>query len=265
MLNKNNRKYVIILILGLTMLLYMILKPIANKNTIYPELQSKITDGVLSANVYIMRQFQEENSIGYSSGFSGVIFKRDNDKYYILTAYHAFYPERNDSLIVLEYKDQTIAEYMNSGNQFMGITDYYSQFPLAKVEYYDEKYDLAILSFVSDTKLNAISVSDSNPKYNDKIFSISNPMGEERNKITYGKILSKSPVPFGKGNEGLEHNILRHSAYINIGSSGSALLNENLEIVGINLGGSENIFRNFLYGMAIPSEDINEFLEEWKN
>ncbi len=43
---------------------------------------------------------------------------------------------------------------------------------------------------------------------------------------------------------------------------GSALLNQNLEIVGIELEGKANIFRKFISGMMMPSDRILEFLRE---
>ena len=233
------------------------------KNRTYTEIEKKITNDVLLSNVYILQASSQEAMINYSSGFGGVIFEEADNKYYILTASHAFSNNENVELIVLKYNDQTLSEYLNSQNKYIGISEYYSKFPIATVEYYDESYDLAILSFESETELNYLSLSKTNPKKNQKIFTISSPIEEKRNNITYGRILSKSPIPFGRGNKELKHNIIKHSAYINMGSSGSALLDENLNIVGINLGGGENIFKVFQFGMAIPSEEIINFIEDW--
>ncbi len=63
----------------------------------------------------------------------------------------------------------------------------------------------------------------------------------------------------------MQYPIIKHTAMISAGSSGSALINEDLEIVGINLGGGENIFRRFINGMAMPSNRIHAFLDEWGN
>lgn len=63
----------------------------------------------------------------------------------------------------------------------------------------------------------------------------------------------------------MQYPIIEHTSVLSEGSSGSALLNENLEIVGINLGGSENIFRQYISGMAMPSNLILDFLEEWEH
>ena len=93
---------------------------------------------------------------------------------------------------------------------------------------------------------------------------MSNQNGE-RNMVTAGKISSRKPSPFGDEEGKLQYPIIKHTALISGGSSGSALLNENLEIVGINLGGKENIFHSFIAGMAMPSDRIRTFMDEWKN
>ena len=74
-----------------------------------------------------------------------------------------------------------------------------------------------------------------------------------RNISTEGKIISRELSPFGDEEGKLQYPIIKHTAFVSAGSSGSALLNENFEIVGINLGGNENIFQSFISGMAMPS------------
>lgn len=44
-------------------------------------------------------------------------------------------------------------------------------------------------------------------------------------------------MPFGDEAGKKQHAVIRHTCVLSEGSSGSALLNEDLEIVGINLGG----------------------------
>ena len=93
---------------------------------------------------------------------------------------------------------------------------------------------------------------------------MSNPYGK-RNIVTTGKISSRKPSLFGDEAGKMQYPIITHTSVLSEGSSGSALLNENLEIVGINLGGRENIFRQHVYGMAMPSNFILDFLEEWEH
>lgn len=138
------------------------------------------------------------------------------------------------------------------------------QFPRAVIEYANEKYDLAIIRFDSDKDYTVLSISKETPEYGDIVASMSNPY-RERNIVTAGKVSTLKPRPFGDKAGEMQYPIIRHTAMISEGSSGSALLNENLEIAGINLGGGENIFRKFVHGMAMPSDLIHDFLEEWED
>lgn len=235
------------------------------KNRVYTEISERISDEILSANIEIINKTSEGNHTSYSVGFSGVIFKRVGNKYYALTAYHAIDSLKNTKLITLAYNEPTFNKYISTGGKYTGLTEYYNQFPIASVEYYDEKYDLAVLSFESDANLKVLDISDVTAKYGDKVVAIGNPYNEERNIITYGKITSKKLIGFNDETGKTQYKNLKHSAYIDKGSSGSVLMNKDFEIVGINLGGGRNVFGNFGYGMAMPSDKINDFLDQWGN
>ncbi len=235
------------------------------KTQVYTDMAEKITEDVLSANVYVIKQETEGESISYSVGFGGVIFRKDGNKYYMLTAYHAIDSAEFSNFIVLLYNDMTYNEYALTQDRHIGLNEYYERFPFAVVEYYDEKYDLAILSFESETELNGLIVSNDVPQYGSKVAVISSPSGEEKNMITYGKIVSRTPIEFGDESGKTQYKVIKHSAYENKGSSGSVLLNKNCEVVGINLGGGKDILGNFKYGLAMPSDRINDFILEWNN
>ncbi|KPU43514.1 serine endoprotease DegS [Oxobacter pfennigii] len=225
----------------------------------------------LSANIKIV-QLEYSNgenisSISVSAGTSGVIIRKEGDKYYALTAKHVI--EESDDMdktqiVVMGYDDLDYADSLKKGGEFQGIADYYKQFSQAAVEYSNDKYDLAVISFSADEVYNVLPVADEIPRYGDVIASMSNPY-DKRNIITAGKISSRKPVPFGDEAGKLQYPIIKHTAALSQGSSGSALLNENLEIAGINLGGSENILRQYISGMAMPNDLILNFLEEWEH
>ncbi len=60
----------------------------------------------------------------------------------------------------------------------------------------------------------------------------------------------------------MQYPVIKYTALI---SEGSALLNKDLEIVGINIGGNVNLFRRYIIsGMAMPMDRIEDFLDEWK-
>lgn len=235
------------------------------------EFIDKVGEYALPANIKIVQlkygNAENSSSASVSAGASGVIINKEGNKYYALTAGHVI-TELDDvnktQIIVMGYDDLDFADSLRKGGKFLGVANYYQQFPEAAVEYSNDRYDLAIISFTTDKAYTVLPVADAAPKYGDIVASMSNPYGK-RNIVTAGKIISKNPIPFGDGAGKMQYPIIKQTSVISEGSSGSALLNENLEIVGINLGGSKNIFRQYIYGMAMPSNHILDFLEDWKH
>jgi len=221
-----------------------------------------VNSKAISANILLINATEESASSSYSAGQSGVIFKRENEKYYVLTALHGIpiEPESNNvKFLVLGY-DQP--EYKDAGLH-IGHKAYYSQFPEAVLEYYDEVYDLAVISFLSENEYTVLSIASEQPKHGESVAAIGNPHTGNRNTVTTGKITSKKPVPFGDEAGKNQHSIIQHSAKSSIGFSGGALLNTDMAIVGINLGAGENIFHQFKVGKAMPCDKILDFLAAW--
>ena len=54
------------------------------------ELLKKIDEKILSANIIIIPKYVNENQTGYGSPASGVIYQKEGNTYYILTANHTF-------------------------------------------------------------------------------------------------------------------------------------------------------------------------------
>lgn len=224
----------------------------------------------LPANIKIVRiKYCNEDSgisVSVSAGASGVVFLREGDRYFALTARHVIADSENASnirIMAMRYDDLDYADSLERDEKYPGIVGYYEHFSEAAVEYSDDQYDLAIISFSSDEIIAALPVSEEAPRYGDKVAAMSNPHGK-RNIIAVGRISSRKPVPFGDEAGKKQHAVIRHTCSLSEGSSGSALLNEHLEIVGINLGGGGNLFRQHLYGMAMPSDRILDFLKGWK-
>lgn len=178
-------------------------------------------------------------------------------KYLILTSYHTV-ESFEGNLYVLLWNVPRYNDLENKDKK--GIELYYESKPKTTIEYTNIKYDLAILSFSYDDELPILEIEDSNPEYGSEIAVISNPENRERNNLSFGKVTSKKPVPFGDEKDKEQVNVIEHNAYIGPGSSGSVLLNKDLKIVGINLGGSTNIFGSFKKGKAMPTNRIKEFI-----
>ncbi|NLA26378.1 MAG: trypsin-like peptidase domain-containing protein [Firmicutes bacterium] len=206
-------------------------------------------------------------STAVSAGASGVVFHREGNRYYALTARHvvAGIDGANQTrFIAMGYDDLDYTDTLGGREEYRGIAGYYQRFPEAAVEYSSDQYDLAVISFLYDKDLTALPVSDKMPARGDRVAAMGNPHGK-RNMITAGKISSREAEPFGDEAGKMQYGVIRHTCVLSEGSSGSALLGENLEIVGINLGGGGNLFRRHLYGMAMPANRILDFLEEWSS
>lgn len=236
------------------------------KTRYYSEFESKATDQVLESNIVIVKNEKRTSgnveSSSYGVGSSGVVFASKGDVYYALTAYHVVADMDNTDYIIMSDGAPTYAEYRENSDTHISLGMYYEQFERATIEFVDEEYDLAVVSFESDKSLNVLELSETNPEYNEKIMVISNPEGERFVK-SYGRIKSKDYFVFDSGDELPPTKVYKHSAYENHGSSGSVVLNEDMKIVGINIGGATDSLGRFKYGVMVTCEQVKEFLEKW--
>lgn len=232
------------------------------------EFIENVESNALSANIKIVQLKYETDintsSIAVSAGASGVLIRKEGNRYFALTANHVI-TELDDvyktKIVAIGYDDLDYKDYLNMEKEYVGITDYYLQFPEITVEYRNEKSDLALISFTSDEVYTVLSLAENDAEYGDIVVSMSNPYGK-RNIVTAGKIGNKGFWNYGDEAGEFKYSIIKHSAVTSEGSSGSALLNKELEIVGITIGGNENLFHQFISGMAIPNDQILAFLRE---
>ena len=268
--NKNNKKKIIVVTLIFVFVcvcafIYPSVYEYQCKTRYSGDFDKKITNDILESNIAIVKQDKKitENitSISWDVGASGVIFRADGDTYYALTAYHVVKDFQNTEYIIIPYGAPTYSEYKKSSESYVSGEMYYEQFEKATIVFIDEEYDLAVISFESKEPLNVLSVSEDNPNTNEKIVVISNPEGE-RFVYSFGVITSKDYYLFESNDELLPVNTFTHNAYIASGSSGSAVLNEEMRIVGINIGGGTDFMNRFKYGAMIPCELIHEFLQK---
>lgn len=81
-------------------------------------------------------------------------------------------------------------------------------------------------------------------------------------KVSYGKVTS-GIRKFGE-THGFPSNAIKHTAYMQVGSSGGAAVNERLQLVGITPGGYYSVDgKTFKSGVLIPASEIKICLEEW--
>lgn len=257
---------VVLLVVEISVLVYPIAYESACRNRTYPDLESKIDGSVMSANIAIVavseKQSDNMTSTSYAPGSSGVIFLREGGRYYALTANHVIAKAENINFIIIPYGAPSYKEYRNA-NENVGLSSYYNQFPKARIEYADEKHDLAVISFEDDSELSILSVSESPPEQGDRIALIGNPDGE-RFVQKFGKITSRGVVSFAAADSFPENQVLQHNAFVDHGSSGCVVLNEDMQIAGIEIGGGKDFLGRFRYGAMIPCDQIQEFIKEWQ-
>ena len=233
------------------------------KTRVYEDLESRMDSSVLSANICIVRR--EEKDLGnvteyrFSAGASGVIFDKKQGKYYAMTANHVV-EESGDPSVKVSFVIQPYGTYSQDN---LSSVEYYSRFPDAKVEYSDERSDLAVVSFYTKDNLAALSFAETGALNGDRIAVVSNPDGK-RFVHSFGKILSDEQLVFSAGDGKSNNMAIQHSAFTAPGSSGSAALNENMEIVGINIGGATDFMGRYRYSAMIPLRQIKLFLDNWR-
>ena len=236
------------------------------KSRLYEDLESELSS-IESSNIRVIAvSGSEEEGFGYSAGASGVVFEKDNDTYYAMTAYHVVNESRANNFIVGTALTPTYDEYKKQ----KGITghipqkEYYDLMPSAKIEYKNEESDLAIISFSCSEELALAEVAEDNPNKGDRIVTVGQPVDIEGYFIhSYGKIKSDKPIAF-KTNDGQSTNmVLKHSAYETYGNSGGAVFSEKMQLIGINIGGGTDFLGRFRYGVMIPASQIQDCISEW--
>ena len=272
---KNKNAVFIMLSILVVVIAFVIVKeviPIVNendsKNRIFNEFDDKISE-LEKSIIGIIPKNELGEYTSYTSIGSGVIFEKQANRYYAITALH-----------VVDYENTTFKAFTRNTNfsgeiiqpdnkiNFM-IPDekYYSSLLDLSVEYKSETTDLAIVSFTSDEELPVLEFETNNLNIGDKIICIGHPEGK-RYVTTYGYITSNlkdSSYVTNISKIKIHDKVIEHNAYMNHGNSGGAAINENLKLVGINVGGSFTILKHYKKGYMIPYDIIQTNINDWRN
>ncbi len=217
----------------------------------YAELINIISTNTIKANVTVQTKYSNrafaglESVVGISNG-SGVIIKHTDGEYYVLTNNHVVYSESLEEST--SYTNYYVVDYIG--------TEYQATL-VARLS----AYDLAIVKFTSEESYTVLSLEEGNSEQGDLVISLGQPEGQS-NTITLGNTVGYTRVALRdtKASESnVQFNVLEHDAYINSGSSGGALLDANLNIIGINYAGSMDEDGNSVASYAIPVERVYEF------
>lgn len=201
----------------------------------------KVYDSVVIVNVY-------SNGKIYGSG-SGFIFKRDNNKYYVMTNNHV--AEGADSIKVVLSDDSTY------DTTLVGM---------------DRYLDIAVLAFESnkDHSISEIG-SSSNARVGDTVFTVGAPIDSSVYSWTVTRgILSgkdrKVTVSTNSNSNVADYirTALTTDAVINSGNSGGPLCNSNGEVIGIT---NMKLVSSGIEGMsfAIPIDEAMQYANKLLN
>ena len=218
----------------------------------YAALTNTITATTMKANVTVYaKSYNTFLGITTSSSTvsgSGIIFSLNSNGYYfLLTNNHV--TVKNSAYDKVSY---TIVDY--KGNTYTGT-----------MKYQDATYDLAVLYFKKNIELAKVSRATKNPTSNEELVSLGQPLNQS-NAISYGECSSYRRVTLSDTaayQSNVTFNVMQHSCPTDRGSSGGAILNTDLQLVGIHYAGSFTSSGSFVSGYAIPIEKVNEFLYKY--
>ena len=177
-----------------------------------------------------------------SSQGSGVIYKNDTYYCYVLTNSHVVTDE--------------------SGNvsRYNKVYDVYGNEYTATVLKNDPSCDLAVLKFhgVDSWTLENLEIEDRIPQKGEEIITVSVPNGKY-NTVTLGDVVWYGKV---ETDTEIDFEVLWIEDEIDHGSSGGAVLDGDMNIVGILYAVLTDENGDIQYALAIPTSKIVEFLAD---
>ena len=178
---------------------------------------------------------------------SGVVYDKKDEYYYVLTNNHV------------------ISEAESNSNGKIYVYDAYGYEYAAEFIRADASYDLAILKIkeIKDVSLGKAKIKSETPGINETVVSITSPKGQI-NAIEIGQVAAvKSVTQEGSQTDEskVTFDVMWLTAYSNNGSSGGAILDTDMNLVGIVYGVATTSSGSFGYTFAIPGEKISEFLK----
>ena len=208
-------------------------KTIVNETGIEESIKN-VYDAVVTVTSYI-----DDTKVGTGSGF---IYKKDDNKGYVLTNCHVI-DGSNRFEIILSNGETVEAKLLGK----------------------DEYSDIAVLSIDKDKVTKVATLGDNDLiEVGNTVFTVGSPMGEEYSgSVTRGIISSKERTV---ETDDVVTTVIQTDASINPGNSGGPLVNLAGEVIGIT---SMKLASTQIEGMgfAIPINDVKEYvkyLEEGK-
>ncbi|TYR81289.1 serine protease [Priestia megaterium] len=203
----------------------------------------KVSPAVVGVNNIQQRTnpFSGDTQSAESGTGSGVIFKKENNKAYIVTNNH-----------VIEGASQVEVTLSNGKKE------------AAKIVGADPLTDLAVLEMAGKNVEAVAEFGDSKTLVaGEPVLAIGNPLGEQFSRTVTQGIISGTertvPITTSAGEWNLD--VIQTDAAINPGNSGGALINAAGQVIGINsLKISEDGVEGI--GFAIPTADVQPIIEK---
>jgi len=252
---------ILVLIIAISSVLTACTDRSGNQNTVFEDMEAAFQRSNLqSSNIGLFSKTATGDSISYGECGSGVIIEKRGEVYYALTAAHVVSAE-NAQVLVFTVNTEMKTDQI-PGIQYNVLSrEVYESMYTANVEYVSSRDDLAVISFSSDEELSVVTIADEDPEKDDRIMCIGNPQNEWF-AVSYGRVTS-GIQKFGES-QGFPSNAMSHTAYMHVGSSGGAAINDQMKLVGITPGGYYSADgKAFKSGMLIPVSEIKTCLDEW--
>lgn len=204
----------------------------------YNELNNEWIKGVITVKSAI-------GSLDYSAVGSGFIYAEDENYYYALTNSHVIGGDMRF-------------------NHIIKAIDAYGVSYDASLIAYETDYDLATIRFSKGSNdLLYIPFSLVNPEYRDIVSVLGHPNGQV-NAINIGYYTDLTTVSLSDQAIGtVRFPVLRLDVPVEPGSSGSVVMNEDYQVVGVVFAGSYDDDSSIATrSFAIPIEKVYEYLED---
>ncbi len=196
----------------------------------------------------------KKTNITNSTG-SGVVYA---EKYDSLERCYYYYCLTNNHVVSNDGKT----------NISITITDYQGYvYESAELLANDPDYDLAVVKFKKNISepLECIEIDMTELAIGETVIAIGSP-GGQMNAITFGNVINKDKVDIDQENpekSNVTFSVIEHDAHMDNGSSGGVLLNTELKLIGINYAAASDENGEFVFGCAVPSEKVIEFLNKY--
>ncbi len=212
----------------------------------YAEIADTLSSQISKACVKISAEFYGNFSKSVSQG-SGVVFKQVSSYFYILTNNHVVQNEATYSTV----------------NYF--VYDAFGNVYSADLIASDPDYDLAVLRIEKNSKYIKVIEFETDPiSKNETVISLTAPKGQY-NVMSFGKIEAYDVIDDEYALSefsNITFKVYWATTNADVGSSGGALFNADLKLVGINYAVGKDKYDNVIYSFIIPMEKIQEFLDK---